>query len=135
MKYSSKIFEQLEQQAIESNSGWARLSAAIVYKNRVISTGVNSLKSHPFQKKYGRNVESIYLHAEISAIKSALRCLDVDDLSDVDLYVCRMKRDGQNTDFQHGLAKPCDGCQRAIADFGIRNVYYTTNNPNEIEYL
>ena len=32
-------------------SSGARLAAAIVYKNRVISVGINQKRSHPFQAK------------------------------------------------------------------------------------
>lgn len=128
MKYCSKIFDRLKPLAIESNSGWARLSSAIVYKNQIVSTGVNSLKSHPFQKRFGRNSESIFLHAEISAIKNALRHMTIDDIADADLYVTRVKREnGRDSDFVSAMARPCAGCQRAIAEFGIRNVFYTTD--------
>ena len=50
----------------------ARIAAAIVQKNNIVSIGVNSRKSHPFQKKYGKNDDSIFLHAETDAIKNAL---------------------------------------------------------------
>lgn len=135
MKYHQKIFDYLEPIAIHSNEGWARLSAAIVYKGKVISTGVNSLKSHPFQKKWSRNSESIFLHAETSAIHQALRCISDDTiLQDCDLYVLRMKKDGPDFTFRYGLARPCSGCQRCIAEFGIKNVFYTCND-GKVDYL
>jgi len=28
--------------------------------------------------------------------------------------------------FVRGMSKPCEGCARAIAQFGIKKVYYTT---------
>jgi tRNA(Arg) A34 adenosine deaminase TadA len=105
-----------------------RLAAAIVYKNRIVSLGNPSYKTSPFQKKYAADEWKIFLHAEISAIKNALRILHVDDLKHCTLFVCRVKHLGL------GNSKPCSGCQRAIAEFGIKTVYYTSENGN-IEVL
>lgn len=100
----------------------ARIAAAIVYKGRIISIGVCSYKSHPIQKKFGKNQQSIYLHAEIDAISKAHKRVD---LSQCSLYVVRVKYvQGKLVD---GLAKPCEGCARAISAFNIRNIYYTEN--------
>ncbi|HMH10289.1 MAG TPA: deaminase [Candidatus Nitrosopolaris rasttigaisensis] len=131
-----RIFQTLEEVAIKSNVGWARLASAVVAKNRIISIGTNSYKSHPFQKKWATNKDAIFLHAETSAIHSALKILDTYDLSDCELYVCRMKRPSQHsTEFVYGMSKPCNGCSRAIAEFGISNVYYTTDEDKVIEWL
>lgn len=137
IKYHQKIFDYLEPLAIQSNEGWARLAAAVAYKGKIISTGVNSLKSHPFQKKWSRNSESIFLHAENNAIHKAVKneYLSPDfTLEGYDLYVMRMKKDGPDSSFRMGLARPCEGCQRCIAEFGIRNIFYTTNE-GIIDYL
>ena len=99
-----------------------KLAAAIVYKNRIISIGSSSYKTSPFQKRYAADEYKIFLHAEISAIKRALRYLAVDDLKNTSLYVCRVKKAGW------GNSKPCIGCQRAIAEFGIKKVFYTTED-------
>ena len=108
--------------------GAARIAAAIVYKNDVISFGVNRYKTHPFQKKFGRNSDSIYLHAETDAIHNALRRVDVDVLQRSTMYIARMKKrkttDG-NFEWVTGNVCPCEGCQRAIAEFGISRVFFT----------
>ena len=128
MNFSVKIFETLQQNALLVDAGrLAKLSAAIVQKNRIISVGQNSYKSHPFQKRFGKTTDSIFLHAETSAIVKAIKELDTTDLSNCDLYICRMKRCSRNLNDIYGLAKPCIGCARAITEFGIRNVFYTTN--------
>lgn len=103
-----------------------RMAACIVHKNRVAAFGVNKLKSHPFQLKFGKNADSIYLHAEIDAIKNSLRFLDVDDLKKSTLYVCRIKKEKKKDCW--GLSKPCPGCTRAIATFNIKNVFYSTDS-------
>lgn len=112
----------------------AKIAAALVYKRRVVSYGVNTLKSSPFQKKYSMNEHSIYLHAEIAAIKNCLRSFDVEDLRHMSLVICRVKWHEDTATWGTGLAKPCSGCQRAIAEFGIKNVYYSTNE-NTVEVL
>lgn len=107
----------------------ARLSAAIVYKNELVSIGTNRRKSHPFQKKFGKNSESIYMHAEISAIKEALKILTLQELSKSTLYICRMKFPSSvDKNMIYGLARPCEGCMRAIVEFKINKVIYSLDN-------
>ena len=50
-----------------------KFAAAVVYRNRIISVGMNSMKSHPLAAKYRKNPHAIFLHAEVAAIKNALR--------------------------------------------------------------
>jgi cytidine deaminase len=79
------------------------------------------MKTDPFQAKYSAKNECIYLHAEIHAIKNALKNIDVQELRKAKLVVLRKKG------VAYGLAKPCEGCMRAIAEFGIKSVTYTTD--------
>ena len=107
----------------------ARIASCIVYKNEIISFGINQKKSHPFQALYGTNKDSIFLHAETDAIKNALKIINIDDLEKSSLYICRVKYEECNKKkFVFGLAKPCPGCSRAIANFGIKNIYYSLDN-------
>jgi tRNA(Arg) A34 adenosine deaminase TadA len=100
-----------------------KLAAGVVYKNRLVAVGKNSYKSHPLMGKYNKNPEAIYLHAEVDAIKNALRVLSLQELEKSDILVVRVRRDGH--DYQTCLAKPCDGCMSAIKAFNLRNLYYT----------
>lgn len=109
-----------------------QLAAAMVYKNRILSIGYNRMKSDPFQARFGENDEKIYLHAEISAIKSALRHVRVSELKKCTLYIYRRRK--INGQYQQALARPCPGCVRAILEFGIEKVIYT-NNEGETEVL
>lgn len=101
----------------------ARIAAGIVYKGDIISIGVNSYKSDPLQARYSKNEHAIFLHAEISAIKKALKVIPSKELSKCELHVVRRKV--TNGVFSDGLAKPCVGCQRAIDTYNIKRVYYT----------
>jgi deoxycytidylate deaminase len=101
----------------------AKITAGIVYKNSFVSFGFNQLKSHPFQLKYSRNSESIFLHAETSAICNGLKIISADDFRKSTLYICRVKNKGDHSCW--GLSKPCEGCMRAIVTFGMKKVVYS----------
>jgi deoxycytidylate deaminase len=108
----------------------ARIAAAIVYKKDVVSFGINQNKTHPLQAKFSRSVNSIYIHAEIDAIKNAVKAgISLKELSKATLYICRAKFDSdQKKFFIPGLARPCEnGCTRAVASFGINRVVYSLN--------
>ena len=106
-----------------------KLAAAVVCRNKIISIGINSMKSHPMAAKYGKNEHAVYLHAEVAAIKNALREIDVDDFSKCDIYITRVKKEAPFTKkFVWGLAKPCIGCERAIAEFGLKRTIYTCDD-------
>lgn len=125
-----KYWNILEKVAIASDPvGRARLAACLVYKNELISIGTNKYKTHPFAKKFRKNDNAQCLHAEIDAIKNALRIVDVDFLTKCTMYVLRVKHpDHDHRKFVHGLAKPCSGCQQAIDTFDLKKVYFTTDD-------
>ena len=119
-----------------TTSSGARLAAALVYKNRIVSVGINQKRSHPFQAKYSKNEDAIYLHAETDTIRTALRHLSEKQLSKATLYVCRIKHaDGPDTPLIWGLSKPCVGCQRAIATFDIKGVVYSEEGKGAYNFL
>ena len=102
-----------------------KIGAVAVYKHCIVSSGFNSSKTDPLQKKY-----NIYrfsdetphaLHAEISCLKSLIGRKDI-DFSYVDLYVYR---EGKNAEL--ALSRPCPSCMHLITELGIRNIYYTNN--------
>ena len=111
----------------------ARVSAILVIKNRIIAFGTNRRKSHPFQAEYGKNKDSIFLHAETDCIKNALKSVDMEDLRKATMYVARVKKhEGRDV---WGMAKSCCGCTRAIVEFGIKRVVYTTDTMGVCEVL
>jgi len=119
-----------------TTSSGARLAAAVVYKNQVITVGINRKKSHPFQARYSKNEDAIYLHAETDTIRAALRCLSEKQLTKSTLYICRIKHEnGPGSPIIWGLSKPCIGCQRAIATFDIKNVVYSEEGEGSYSFL
>ena len=132
-----KVFDMLERLAVDNpgTRGRFKLAAGIVYKKHLIATGVNSYKSHPLMTQFGKNSDAICIHAEIDAIKNALRLVTQDQLARCDMYILRVKRSGEskNSPLVRAIARPCEGCQRAIVHFGIRNVYYTVDQTTHID--
>lgn len=139
MKKHKKILNELFVLAIDNdvNSYRSRHAAALLYKNNVISYGVNENKTHPFQAQYGRNEECLFWHAETRAIHNALRSNSKEVIKNSSIYVSRakMKNDAGNP-YVLGLSKPCEGCMKAIKEFGIKNIFYTNDceEPNTFSY-
>lgn len=92
---------------------------AIAYDKRgkVISIGRNSyVRSNKTQRKYARlagKPDSVFLHAEIDALVRARgKCIHT-------MFVSRVTPTG------YALSKPCNICQQALKDFGVKHVRWT----------
>ena len=125
-----KIKEMLTRLAINNPGvqGRFKIAAGIVYRKHLIATGMNSYKTHPLMMPTnGFKEGQVFLHAEVDAIKNALKLITTEQLTKCDMYVVRVKRPDipWSKDWVYGLAKPCKGCQKMIASFGLQNVLYT----------
>jgi tRNA(Arg) A34 adenosine deaminase TadA len=96
--------------------------AAILDVNDYQFYGFNSKKTHPLMIKWGKNPKAICMHAEIDAIRNCLKRFHPDYLSRnfSTMYVARARADGSS-----GLAKPCEGCRRALIAFDVKKVVWT----------
>ena len=123
---NAKIFDETFKlaQSVEPVRG-ARIAAAVVRRGKVISYGYNHKKSHPFQTRFCKNRHAVFFHAEVHAIKNALKSVDVEDLSKCELYIVRAKRNSTNRKWITGMSKPCSGCQKCIDLFDLKSVYYS----------
>lgn len=127
-KVKTDILHTLAKFAEANDGSNIRFAAALVRNNKIVSVGFNRMKSHPLQAKFAKNEMAIFLHAEVHAIKNALKDYTVEELSKMDMYVVRVKKPKSYSEhYVWGLAKPCCGCQRAIAEFGVKRVVYTTD--------
>jgi deoxycytidylate deaminase len=121
LNFLSKAAEALDHGGLN-----ARLAAAIVIRNEIISIGFNRKKSHPFQAQYQGHEGKIYLHAETDAINRAMKYVTRDELKRAKLYIARVKyTDNKSKRVVWGQSKPCNGCQRAINAYGITTVIHT----------
>jgi deoxycytidylate deaminase len=106
----------------------ARMSAALVARREILSIGINKKKSHPMQKIFGKNSDSIFLHAEIDAIAKAQR-IDPESIPNSVLYISRVRwLDSARSRLIWGKSRPCLGCMGAIRHFGISEVVYTEDD-------
>jgi len=125
-----KIVNMLTRLAIENPGIKTRykMSAGIVYRRHLISTGVNSYKTHPLMQSPGYHREQIYMHAEVDAIRNSLRLISQDQLQKSTIYVIRVKQRRDSEGFEYGMARPCLGCTRMIASFGIDSVWWSEDH-------
>ena len=100
-----------------------RMGCVAVYSHRIISSGTNSTKTNPLQKKYNIHRFDVdcghTLHAESQCLLPLVGRKDI-DFSRVSLYIYR-----EHKDKTLALARPCKSCERLIRDLGIKKVYYT----------
>lgn len=126
MNIDLDLIANLKTMALTSGHPKVWVAAALVHRNKVISYGVNTMKTHPYQHRYGRNNECVYWHAETLAIYNAEKRLGFTKFNKSTLYVARLKFNSPlKQKLISGLAKPCSGCTRCIIDYGIPRVIYT----------
>lgn len=102
------------------------LGCVAVYGHAIISSGYNSNKTNPTQKKLNacRFTEDTphTMHSELACLLPLIGRKDI-DFSRISLYIYREHRNGELA-----LAKPCASCMSLIRSLGIRHIYYTGNN-------
>lgn len=100
-----------------------KIGCCAVYKHKIISSGCNSIKTNPTQKRlniYRFDADTpATIHAEISCLLPLINRKDI-NFRDVSLYVYREYKNGELA-----LARPCPSCMRLITELGIRHIYYT----------
>ena len=109
-----------------SNFRQHHIGCVAVYGHKIISSGYNSYKTNPMQKRlnvHRFDVDTNHtLHAELSCLLPLINRKDI-DFSSVSLYIYREHKSGDLA-----LAKPCASCEALIRSLGIRNIYYTGNS-------
>ena len=97
--------------------------AAIFQRNKILSIGQNSFKTHPLAKKFGH--KGSCQHSELNAIIK----YGMEDCSGLNMAVLRIDRRGKLN-----MSKPCYSCRKLIDHVLLRNIYYT-NKRGEWEML
>lgn len=99
------------------------IGAVAVSGHKIISSGYNSCKTNPTQKRFNIHRFSAdtpaTMHAELSCLLPLINRRDI-DFSDVSLYVYREYKNGDLA-----LSKPCASCMALIKSLGVRYLYYT----------
>jgi deoxycytidylate deaminase len=122
---SRKIFDVARAVSRTSRYPRIKIGCCIVKKNRVLSVGVNLLKSHPLQKKYNhyRPIDENHIRNNIHAELDAIRKCSKQDLTGASIYIYREDSIGRLR-----ICRPCEACMRLIRESGISVVYYTTED-------
>ena len=129
-KKHKAYFDMAKAMSKLSDHQQIQIGTVITYKHRVISSGHNSTKTHPLQKKYNiyrfDDVSATHsLHSEMQALLPLIDDKNI-DFSKVCLYNYRRRKDGKL-----GISRPCPSCMALIRELGIRHIYYT----NESSYV
>jgi deoxycytidylate deaminase len=102
------------------------IGCVAVAGHKIISSGYNSCKTNPMQKRL--NIHRFEadtpatIHSELACLLPLIKRKDI-DFSNVTLYIYREHKSGNLA-----LAKPCASCDALIRSLGIRSIYYTGNN-------
>lgn len=103
-----------------------KIGCCAVYKHKIISSGCNSTKTNPTQKRlniYRFDADTpATMHAELSCLLPLINRKDI-DFRDVSLYIYREYKSGELA-----MSKPCASCEALIRSLGIRYIYYTGNH-------
>lgn len=135
-KSDYRFFELARREAEKSTFPRFHVGCVVVYNGYVVSSGVNSEKSAPVQKRYNRyrhfnNCETHKpvnhaIHAECDALKKIPYPVAQQlDWRKVKVYVYRICPGHAS---ERGLARSCPACMEYIRSFGIRDIYYSTND-------
>lgn len=98
-----------------------RMGSVIVYKNKIISKGYNSIKTNP-----RANNPWNMLHAELSAILNSR----LEDFNDCSIYIYRETPTGKIA-----TSYPCKHCYNMIRSLGFKEIHYTDYNGFQKEVL
>ena len=109
------------------------IGCCIVHKGSIISTGYNSEKSNPLQKRYNvfRNFENQERimhkeHGEIAALSKLPWFVYENEfnLKRATIYVFRQHKNTHT----YAMSLPCPACMAAIKESGIGRIAYTIEN-------
>lgn len=126
-KFINRLINLSEDIESDRPYGKIKMVAFLVYKNRILSFGVNSEKTSLYQYKMRCKADVdqskfIYdkTHAEIAAIKKIHPSFN--DWEHVEIFIISKKKDNS-----FRLSRPCPICEKTIKDLGIKKVYYTNS--------
>lgn len=115
-----KYFELAKKLSIKSSHHTHKMGCVVVNKNEIVGIGFNQIKTHPKSPHPFKT-----LHAEISAILG----VSYRDLKGCTVYVYRETKDGKPA-----MAKPCQVCEQALKNVGIKKVYFSVDNDKGWDY-
>lgn len=119
-KHNSLLNRALELSKLSTYSKFKH-GAIIVKGGHTIAVGVNRLTNHPDHVEDPKVQSSV--HAEIAALNACRKT----DLNGASIYVARIYKSGEPA-----MSKPCENCQKALRERGIKKVYYTIDSSMDL---
>jgi len=114
--------ERAVQEALKSTMDH-KLGSVVVHGNEIISMGHNH---------HSDSMSNLWsFHAEVAALMQ-LKKLPKSQLKECEMYVVRIGPPSSKCAVR--MSKPCKHCAKFIEDMGIRKVFYTTNETEELDY-
>lgn len=104
-------------------AGKCRLVAAIVKRNKILAIQSNSYNSSFLARRYPKNKKSLYNHAEIAVLRDFVKTFGRERLRDCEMFIIRAKQTPRGQ-WLMGSSKPCEGCELAINESGLKKFYY-----------
>lgn len=109
-----------------------KMVSFLIYKGKIVNFGVNSSKTSPLQFRYRQKTPLATIenfldkeHAEINLLRRTY--FGDFDMKKVELVIISKRHNGE-----FRLARPCCTCMTALKDYGIKKIWFTTNE-NRIE--
>jgi deoxycytidylate deaminase len=91
----------------------------------ILSIGYNSPRANSFSENYAQH-PGWTRHSELSAIQKVRRKID---LNGCVMYNLRIDKNGLIRN-----SRPCGGCEKLLIDYGIKKVFFSTEN-GKIDFL
>lgn len=127
---------QAKAESLLSDFDRYHLGAVLYYKGKMVSQGHNSKKTSPIQKALNKQRGfdpdecGSYnpIHAEVSCLGKA-KDANI-DFNRAVVFVYREHKNGEKA-----MARPCKGCMKALKDFGVKTICYTTESGYCVERI
>lgn len=107
-----------------------------INKRRVVSIGINNIKTHPNIKKLNYRAEDgedlrdiARTHSELNCILKLQNKIDLDKFYNLIFVNIRLDKNG-NVKY----ARPCNGCSHLLKQVGYKKVFYSGDCGNFFEF-
>ena len=117
----SKVIDRSRKLLSQLNCNTRHFSF-IIKRNKIISEGFNSNKTHTFATRFNHKFQAI--HSELSAIKNFPYPLS--KLKYYKIVNVRLTKKGKGV----FLSRPCASCYNLLKFFDIKEIWYSTNSAN-----
>lgn len=121
------------KQASQKSTFHTMIGAVIVSNGKVISTGWNQEKTHPFVKLNGqyKTADGWHIakniHAEVAAV---FKIKNKESLEGATIIVYRQ---GKNGDMLN--SRPCPMCEKVLRQYGFKKMIFTVDGGVQEEFL